>query len=115
VPSFTNFVRGDNEPMSDESQIVVPPSFIELFLAPGRIKPSASRDEIAARYEFCEDLASMLTDHASTKRWELGVTEADVLERIRDGLLTGDAIVTAPEAEWVTRRLAELLGWDALI
>jgi hypothetical protein len=114
VSSFTQLAGGDNAPMSDESQILVPPSFIELFTTPGRTKPNAPREEISARYELCEDLASMLIDRASTTRWELGVTETDVLERIRRGLLTGDAVVTPPEAQWVVRRLAELLGWDAL-
>lgn len=99
--------------MSDESQIVVPPSFIALFIEPGRTRPNASRDEIATRYEFCEDLATMLVDHASTKLWELGVTEADVLERVHRGLITGDATVAPSEAQWVVRRLAELLAWDA--
>ena len=105
--------RGDNRAMSDESQIIVPPSFIALFMAPGRARPNAPRDEIAARHEFCEDLATMLTDHASAKLWELGVTQADVLERIHRGLLTDDAAVKPPEAQWVIQRLAELLDWDA--
>ena len=98
--------------MSDESQIVVPPSFIALFMPPGRSRPNAPREEIAARHEYCEDLANMLTEHAATKLWELGVTEVDVLERVHRGLLAGDATVTPPEAQWVIRRLAELLGWD---
>ena len=97
--------------MSDESQIVVPPSFIALFLDPGRIKPREPREVIAERHEFCEDLATMLTDHAQTKLWELGVAESDVLERIHRGLLTGEAGLSAVEAEWVTKRLAELLRW----
>src|SRR6059036_4003552 len=97
--------------MSDESQIVVPPSFVALFVEPGRVKPNAPREHILERYELCEDLATMLVDHARTKLWELGVTEADVLERIHRGLVTGDAGVNAVEAEWVSRRLAELLGW----
>ena len=97
--------------MSDESQIFVAPSFIALFIEPGRTKPSATREHIAARHEFCEDLANLLTDHASTKLFELGVTEGDVLERIQRGLLAGDAAVSPDEAEWVIRRLAELLGW----
>jgi len=99
--------------MSDENQIIVPPSFIALFMVPGRIKPNAPREEIAARYEFCEDLATMLVDHASTQLWELGVTEADVLERVHRGLLATDAGVTPGEAEWVIRRLAELLDWES--
>jgi hypothetical protein len=97
--------------MSDESQIEIPPSFIALFVEPGRIKPNASRAEIQQRYEFCEDLASMLTETAQSRLWELGITESDVLARIRGGLLAGEAGVNAAEAEWVTRPLAELLGW----
>lgn len=100
--------------MSEEdSQILVPPSFVALYLAPGRTRPSAPRAEIAARHDFCEDLASMLTEHAATLLWQLGVTEADVLERMHRGLLGDDAPVSAAEARWVIRRLAELLGWDA--
>ena len=74
--------------MSDENQFVIPPSFIALFVEPGRIKPSASREAIAERYELCEDLATVLTERARTMQWELGVAEDDVLERIRRGLET---------------------------
>jgi len=97
--------------MSDESQIVVPPSFIGLFVAPGRVKPSACREFIAERHEFCEDLATMLVDPARGKLWELGVAEADVLERIHRGLLADGTGVNEVEARWVTTRLAELLEW----
>ena len=47
--------------MTDESQITIPPSFIALYQEPGRTKPNAPRDVITQRYEFCEDLATMLT------------------------------------------------------
>lgn len=103
----------DNPRMSDDSQIIVPASFIALYMAPGRSKPSASREAISARHEFCEDLATLLTEHATAKLWELGVTQADVLERVHRGLTVGDAAVTPSEAQWVIRRLAELLDWDA--
>jgi hypothetical protein len=99
--------------VSDDNQIIVPPSFIALFVPPGGVKPRASRQHIAERYEFCEDLAQMLTDTASTKLFELSVTEADVLERIHRGLLVEGAPVDADEARWVVTRLAELLGWPA--
>ena len=99
--------------MSEDSQVVVPRSFIELYLPPGRVKPTAPRDEIATRYEFCEDLASMLTEHAQLKLWDLGITEADVLERMHRGLVVPDAPVNAAEAQWVICRLAELLDWRA--
>lgn len=98
---------------SDDNQIEIPPSFIALFVQPGRIKPNASRAEIQQRYEFCEDLASMLTETAQSRLWELGITEADVLQRIGDGLLAGPVGVSAAEAQWVLRRLAELLGWSS--
>ncbi|MBA4175478.1 MAG: ATPase with chaperone activity [Leptothrix sp. (in: Bacteria)] len=97
--------------MSEDSQIVVPPSFVALFVPPGRLRPTAGRDRITARYELCEDLAQLLTEQATTKKWELGVTEADVLQRIQRGLLADAGVVSAPEARWVVRRLAELLGW----
>lgn len=96
----------------DESQIVVPPSFIALFVPPGRIKPTETRATITQRYEFCEALASMLVERAQTLQWQLGVTEADVLERMRAGLMGEDAPVPEREAEWIVRRLAELLDQD---
>jgi len=98
--------------MSDDSQIVVPPSFIALFVAPGRSRPSESREHIAERHELCEDLATMLTDTARTRLWELGITEADVLERIHRGLPGSDLGLSDGETRWVVTRLAELLDWD---
>ena len=41
----------------------------------------------------------------------LGTTEQDVLQRLHQGLLVDGTLVTADEAQWVLRRLAELLGW----
>lgn len=99
----------------DESQIEVPASFIALFVPAGRIKPTAPWREIRERYEYCEDLANMLTDTAGTQLWQLGITESDVLSRIGQGLQggpAGPAGVSDDEAQWVLRRLAELLGWS---
>jgi hypothetical protein len=98
--------------MSDDNQIVIPPSFIALFVEPGRSKPSAIKEVIYERYDFCEDMASMLTEQANAKLWELGITEADVLERIYQGLTVADVGVSVREAGWVVTRLAELLGWQ---
>ena len=97
--------------MSEDSQIVVPPSFVALFQPPGRSRPTAPRAHIAARHELCEDMAQMLTEPARTRLWELGVTEADVLQRMLRGLLVEPAVVDEAEARWVMRRLAELLDW----
>ncbi len=97
--------------MSEENQTVVPPSFVALFVPPGRIKPTSSRAHIAVRYEFCEDLAQMLTEQANTKHWELGIDEASVLQRFHQGLQGQGSVVDEAEARWVVRRLAELLNW----
>jgi len=98
--------------MTDNQSIDIPPSFVSLFVAPGRIKPGVTREVMSARYELCDDLATLLTEHAKTVLFDLGVTEADVLERCELGLLGESSVVSASEARWVIRRLAELLGWN---
>ena len=40
-------------------------------------------------------------------RWPSGI-----LMRIYRGLTGDESVVTVPEAQWVTQRLAELLDWD---
>jgi len=101
--------------MVDPNQLETPESFTALYLAPGGYKPSLARDELFARYEFCEDLANMLTEHASNVKFDTGATESDVLERIQAGLLEPDSGVHDNEAPWVTGRLAELLNWPQLV
>jgi hypothetical protein len=100
--------------MSSNNQILIPESFIALFITPGRIKPSASHGEVAARYELCEDMASMLTETAQNMLFSLGVTELDVLGKCWSGLLAEPTVVSRPEATWVVHRLAELLDWPQL-
>ncbi|MEN9383321.1 MAG: hypothetical protein RL323_464 [Pseudomonadota bacterium] len=94
-----------------DNQIHVPPSFTELFLQPGKVKPSLPLAEILQRYELCEDMAQMLTDPASELLVKLGVTEADVLHKMRLGLEADGTALSPAEALWVTCRLAELLNW----
>jgi hypothetical protein len=112
---FVLFVPGVivDRVMSEESQFIVPRSFIELYLPKGSTKPSEPRDVIAERYELCEDLAQLLSEQARSKVFELGITEQDVLERISQGLQVGDRIVSDDEGRWIIRRLAEILGWEA--
>lgn len=97
--------------MSDESQIEIPPSFMALYLAPGRQKPSLPHAELAARYELCEDMAQMLTETARNMEFSLGITETDVLARCGQGLRVEPTVVSEAESQWVVRRLAELLDW----
>ena len=39
----------------------------------GAVKPRETRVVIAERYGLGEDMAQMLTEHARSKLWELGV------------------------------------------
>jgi hypothetical protein len=100
--------------MHEDSQILIPDAFVELYRQPGghdtRI-PAGRREEIAARYELCEDLAQLLTETAQAQHFELVVTESAVLERIHRGLMSAESPVAPVEAGWVTGRLAEVLGW----
>ena len=98
--------------MSDDNQIDIPASFIALFVAPGRQKPSEPRHVVADRYELCEDMATMLTETAKNMLFSLGISEHEVLLRIQRGLTGDDAVVSVPEAQWVMQRLAELLDWE---
>ena len=101
----------ENGAMPADSQVPVPPSFIALFVQAGRSKPSAPRQLIEERYEFCEDLATLLVDHARDKLWDLKVGEEEVLARVHAGLLADQAGLDVAQAQWVSTRLAELLGW----
>lgn len=95
--------------MNDDSQIVVPASFIALYVAPGKIKPALSRPLLIERYEFCEDLAQMLSEQARTKQWELGISQDIVMERMASGLANATDWMTDAELSWVMTRLKELL------
>ena len=94
----------------DENQTAVPESFIALY-SDSRNRLTAPRETIAARYELCEDLANLLTDHCSTVHFRDGIDETTVLSRCHLGLLAPPTTVEPLEAEWVVRRTAELLGW----
>jgi hypothetical protein len=97
--------------MTDDSRTWVPDSFLALFVEAGRSRPSERKEVIQERYAFCEDLATLLTDTARSRLWELRIAESDVLDRIHAGLIEGQIDITKEEALWVRHRLAELLGW----
>ena len=98
--------------MYEEYQIEIPASFMALYVDPGGQKPNASRDVVATRYELCEDMATMFTETAKNMLFSLGIAEQDVLVRCHRGLLGEGAVVSAAEAGWVIRRLAEQLDWE---
>ena len=98
--------------MSEDSQILIPPSFIALYVPEGRSRPSLPRDELAQRHELCEDMAQLLTEQAAQLQFKLGVHESDVLERMHAGLSSDESCLSPAEAGWVVKRLAELLDWS---
>ena len=95
--------------MTEGSQIVVPPSFVALFVTAGRLRPTETVARIEERYELCEDFAQMLLGQAQARQWELGITQDDVLQRMAQGL-QGSDVFSVDEAQWVLSRLAELLS-----
>ena len=98
--------------MSDESQIDIAQSFLTLYWKPGASKPQASRAHIAQRYELCEDMANMLTQTAQNMLHGHSLTEQLVLESLLSVLSQPESVLSAQEARWVIRRLAELSDWQ---
>ncbi len=98
--------------MDDSHQIDVPPSFTQLYAAPGGYKLTEPMTVVRERYELCEDMAQMLTAQATNTMHALGITELDVLEKMAQALSAEGSPVQPAEARWVVRRLAELLNWE---
>ena len=100
--------------MDSHNHIDIPLSFQALYEAKrtARLKPVWA--DVCARYELCEDMANMLVDTAHTMQFQLGIAEADVLQRVWQGLTQTGSVVAPDEAQWVVHRLAELCGWPLL-
>ena len=99
--------------MSADSQIYIPPSFVAIYSdARGRLQTTL--DELAARYELCEDLANHLVEQAQLLYHGAGApSEGDILLGIHAGLAAPEAGFPDGQADWIVLRLAELLGWRA--
>ncbi|MEI7515906.1 MAG: ATPase with chaperone activity [Betaproteobacteria bacterium] len=98
--------------MTDASQIEIPPSFVAVFVAPGKTRPSASHAEVAARYELCEDLAQTLVPTATQLQLNRDLHASAVLAQCLEALVGPGPVVERAEARWVVCRLAELLDWE---
>ena len=96
--------------MSDDYQIDIPPSFFAVY-TDARQRLCEPIGIVRARYELCEDLATHLIEQARLLHHVAVPSEDEILHRCRDGLLTVESGVSAAEATWVVRRLAELLNW----
>ena len=99
--------------MDDPNQIEVPPSFLALFATPSGLRLTEPMSFVRERYELCEDLAQALTEQAAAVQFRSGDDASVVLRKMQDALSAEGSAVTPAEAQWVVRRLAELLGWPA--
>lgn len=99
--------------MDDSNQLDVPPSFVALYTNPAGHRLTEPIRIVRERYELCEDMAQMLTEHASTALAQSNDSERQVLVRMQQALSADGSPVQPAEAVWVIRRLAELLGWEA--
>jgi len=97
--------------MPVDNQIEIPPSFMAMYVTPGRSRPNAPHAVVLARYELCEDMACILSEHARTLAFKETFSEQEVLERCHRGLQADAADFSANESAWVVLRLAELLEW----
>lgn len=96
--------------MDEHSQIHIPESFIALFRTrTGRLP--AAQGEIVARYDLCEDLASVLAQQAQALYHGGHASEEGVLAALHAGLTVPDAAVAPREARWIVLRVAEMLQW----
>jgi hypothetical protein len=98
--------------MSIDNQIEPPQSFMAMYVTPGQTRPNAPQEVVLARYEQCEDMATILAEQAQTIAFKENLSEKAVLERCHLGLQTGNTHFNEKEAAWVICRLAELLGWE---
>lgn len=95
------------------NQIEVPASFSALFTTPGGHRLTEPVAVVRERYELCEDLAQMLTAQAAARLDAAGSNETEVLRTMEQALAVEGSPVSPAEAQWVVRRLAELMDWAA--
>lgn len=98
--------------MDSTCQIEIPQSFAALYVRPGRSQPSIPWEDLYARYDLCDSMATMLQGTSTKMLHELRITELDVLERCYQGLRMEGQPFTKQEAIWIGRRLTEILGQD---
>jgi hypothetical protein len=94
--------------MYDHNQTLVPDSFMALHAVHGR--PVLSREATEARYELCEDLALHTAAFLDKQQQDPDASD-DALRRCHEGLRIEPVAVSAAEAAWVIRRVAELQDW----
>ena len=98
--------------MPFDRQINVPASFLALYTPKGHVRPTPPRQWLEDRHDLCEDLAQLLTEKVKDKMWQLGITQADAIERIERGLPSLALDLSDAECDWVMTRVLEILQWS---
>ncbi|MBK9520205.1 MAG: ATPase with chaperone activity [Rhodocyclaceae bacterium] len=98
--------------MTIDNQIEPPQSFMAMYITQGQSRPTAPQEMVLGRYEQCEDMACVLTEHAQTLAFKENFSAPEILSRCRKDLLDHESDFNDKEAEWIICRLAELLGWE---
>ena len=91
-------------------QQFLPLSFLAVYLD-ARQRRTAPMATVRSRYDWCEDLAQTLVEQLQRLHIDGADEERVALLRVLEGLRLPDAGLAPGEAEWVVRRLAELVGW----
>ena len=94
----------------DENQLQLPPSFHALYLGAGQ-RLTAPLAAVQGRYELCEDLAQHLVAQALAQGPDDLSDQRALLGRFCATLAAPEAGLSQAEAQWVVRRLAELVQW----
>ena len=89
----------------------MPPSFVNLYVAPGGHRLLRPANVVRERYGLCEDMAQMLTERAAAESFKADGSEGEVLKQMSQALSAPGSTLSIAEAEWVVARLAELLSW----
>jgi hypothetical protein len=98
--------------LSEDRQIYVPGSFIALYVPVGQIKPIKPREEIEAKYDYCEDLAQLLLQAMYDKMAELNLPIDIAFSRVSNVLADPNLNLSEVESTWVLSRLNELSESD---
>jgi hypothetical protein len=95
--------------MYEHNQLFIADSFAALFTVNDR--PTLARKEFEGRYEACEDLAQQLAGVCMNLQLDDDASTDAALLQCLGGVRVPSMVGTDAEAQWVIRRVAELLDW----
>lgn len=98
--------------MPTDSQIIIPDAFCAIYTDALRHRLIISKEDLAARFELCEDMANLLSESTAAQWFKTGHEKAEVLEQVHAGLMVSGSLANEAEAVWVVRRIEEVLEWS---